>query len=319
MPFQLVPFGLKVEDDSYVDVADVKRGKDCGCICPSCHTPLVARQGQEKEWHFAHLTRKVDSTDKECDFSFYVSVRMMARQVIESGITLELPELRKSLVEYQKGTYFRENYLITKQTEILLEDVKKEVTFSGSTVDVIGNVKGFLFIIYFTHPDRPIPVDLQISPPQNCGILEIDLKDTDQLFRGKHQREERQLDKLKDFLQNDLESKNWIFHPREQSQEEKARLRLMERIDKYQPRTNYGYVRPMSLIDRLQYRKPKQTAPVPTTEINPKRSVTFECNICHSRWVATLPGLVKCPNGHDHFYATEVKNGNISIQDRNTD
>uniref|UniRef100_UPI002B477B28 competence protein CoiA family protein n=1 Tax=Vibrio vulnificus TaxID=672 RepID=UPI002B477B28 len=80
MLLQHVPFGLRIQDQTFVDVADVVRGKNCGCICPSCHTPLIARQGEEKQWHFAHASRKVEGTDKECDFSFFVSVRMMARQ-----------------------------------------------------------------------------------------------------------------------------------------------------------------------------------------------------------------------------------------------
>lgn len=35
-------------------VGDVPNGVSCGCICPTCGSPLVARQGRENEWHFAH-------------------------------------------------------------------------------------------------------------------------------------------------------------------------------------------------------------------------------------------------------------------------
>ena len=35
-------------------VGDVPKGAACGCVCPTCASPLVARQGQENEWHFAH-------------------------------------------------------------------------------------------------------------------------------------------------------------------------------------------------------------------------------------------------------------------------
>lgn len=35
-------------------VGDVPKGAACGCVCPTCSSPLVARQGQENEWHFAH-------------------------------------------------------------------------------------------------------------------------------------------------------------------------------------------------------------------------------------------------------------------------
>lgn len=35
-------------------VGDVPKGAGCGCICPTCKSPLVAKQGFENEWHFAH-------------------------------------------------------------------------------------------------------------------------------------------------------------------------------------------------------------------------------------------------------------------------
>ena len=39
-------------------VGDVPRGAACGCICPACRSPLVARRGEEREWHFAHEARQ---------------------------------------------------------------------------------------------------------------------------------------------------------------------------------------------------------------------------------------------------------------------
>lgn len=35
-------------------VGDVDRGAACGCFCPDCSSPLVAKQGSANEWHFAH-------------------------------------------------------------------------------------------------------------------------------------------------------------------------------------------------------------------------------------------------------------------------
>jgi len=37
-----IPFGLRSEDQQYVDVADVPKGKQCGCICPSCVMYLIS-------------------------------------------------------------------------------------------------------------------------------------------------------------------------------------------------------------------------------------------------------------------------------------
>lgn len=35
-------------------IADVARGSACGCVCLTCGSPLVAKQGQANDWHFAH-------------------------------------------------------------------------------------------------------------------------------------------------------------------------------------------------------------------------------------------------------------------------
>jgi hypothetical protein len=35
-------------------VGDVPRGAACGCFCPECKSPLIAKQGDEVQWHFAH-------------------------------------------------------------------------------------------------------------------------------------------------------------------------------------------------------------------------------------------------------------------------
>lgn len=45
-------------------VGDVSRGAACGCFCPICKSPLVAKQGQENEWHFSH---EASQERPECD------------------------------------------------------------------------------------------------------------------------------------------------------------------------------------------------------------------------------------------------------------
>ena len=92
MDFTLIPFGLSEEDGRFLDVAEVPRGKRCGCICPSCKTPLIARHGNINEWHFAHASRTVYlKTETECEFSFYVSVRLMARQIVDDTLSMAFP------------------------------------------------------------------------------------------------------------------------------------------------------------------------------------------------------------------------------------
>ena len=44
------------KDGRIVSVDEVERGQACGCTCPCCKRPLIARQGDVRGWHFAHAT-----------------------------------------------------------------------------------------------------------------------------------------------------------------------------------------------------------------------------------------------------------------------
>ena len=48
-----LPFGLH-RDGTYRTPHEVDRGLDCGCHCPECGRRLIARQGEEVTYHFAH-------------------------------------------------------------------------------------------------------------------------------------------------------------------------------------------------------------------------------------------------------------------------
>lgn len=81
-----IPFGYRKETDEYVDVDDVENGLACNCICPSCEMRLEARHGDEREHHFKHHVK----AEKECDFSYWVAVRSMAKQILEQSTFLNV-------------------------------------------------------------------------------------------------------------------------------------------------------------------------------------------------------------------------------------
>ena len=58
-------------------IGEVDRGADCGCVCPVCGSPLVARQGMSNDWHFAH---DAAHEGPECGAA---DLRMLRRFVIE--------------------------------------------------------------------------------------------------------------------------------------------------------------------------------------------------------------------------------------------
>lgn len=48
-----LPFGLN-ENNHFVHIADVDRGKKCNCVCLECGSPLIASKGSKRQHHFKH-------------------------------------------------------------------------------------------------------------------------------------------------------------------------------------------------------------------------------------------------------------------------
>ncbi|CAG20115.1 competence protein CoiA family protein [Photobacterium profundum] len=230
MSLTLIPFGLETSTNNLVDVAEVENGKKCGCICPSCSTPLIAKQGNEKAWHFSHSSKGVkDKTKDECAYNFYLSLRLMARQVISGNLTIALPEYKKTLAKKtSSGKYAEVPYLITPPSEITLLDVKVESIFHGHHVDIVGNISGYDFCIYFTHPDRTVPYELEWIRDSKSGIIEIKLDALHKVFLDNRKKDGLEPFKnlFLEFLRTDLKSKRWISHPRFQRAKESAEKQL---------------------------------------------------------------------------------------------
>ncbi len=74
-----VPFGLHRETNDYIGIDEADRGLACDCICPSCGMRLQARKGKEREYHFSHHKA---AQKEDCQYSYWVSVRSMAKQLI---------------------------------------------------------------------------------------------------------------------------------------------------------------------------------------------------------------------------------------------
>lgn len=76
-----VPFGLHKDTNRYIGIDEAENGLRCGCICPSCKMELKARQGEENEHHFSHHRL----AQIECEYSYWVAVRSMAKQIINDA------------------------------------------------------------------------------------------------------------------------------------------------------------------------------------------------------------------------------------------
>ena len=59
MKKSVMTYALK--DNVLTCISDVESGLKCGCICPQCHSVLIAHKGKKNIHHFKHYN------SKECD------------------------------------------------------------------------------------------------------------------------------------------------------------------------------------------------------------------------------------------------------------
>ena len=70
----------------FVHVTEVERGLACDCRCAVCGEPVIARQGDVREHHFAH-----SSNEQPCSSSYESDLHRFAKQVIIEAHGLVVP------------------------------------------------------------------------------------------------------------------------------------------------------------------------------------------------------------------------------------
>lgn len=297
----LIPFGYHLESGELVDVGSVVRGNACGCVCPSCKTPLVARHGEHKEWHFAHRSQKVhNETRKECEYSFAVSIRLMIRQLANAGLKFRTPIYERAVTAYSEHSKRSSSfpYVITDEALLSLEEVAVGVDFSGVAVDVIGYVNGVPFIIYVTYKDRHVPHELASPKVEKCGVVELNVDSVPRLFRAESKGQYKEA--LRRYIEQEVEGKSWIYHPRESR---KRNIALKERDNWLIKEEHEAKSRNSNWMRERPAKLGPSSMPDDTISLQEKNPRKYLCVVCRSEWFGTSRSCVKC---RTHLYTKEA-------------
>lgn len=147
-------------EDAYgrmVHVDTVSRGLQCGCRCPYCHEPLLARQGGKNEHGFAHHS---ETRQARLEICYMVTLYKLAEQIIRE----------------QKHIYVPSYYGIFPVMDISFVDVRIDSGFEreDKQPDVIATTaNGEKTLIEFTFEYKvrhKQPIDYK-----NLNCIEIDL------------------------------------------------------------------------------------------------------------------------------------------------
>ena len=123
----LNPYGLL--NDKVVYVGDVPSGRDCGCLCPLCHAPLIARKGAVREHHFSH------ESGSECHAAYETAVHLLCKAILDQKRIFRLPPEPESPQADHQPVY------------ATLDTVEAEVKMGTIRVDVLAQQQGVPLII----------------------------------------------------------------------------------------------------------------------------------------------------------------------------
>jgi hypothetical protein len=272
----LIPFALSLETNLLVDVADVQSGKQCGCICPSCKIPLIAKKGNVIEWHFAHDSQFIEKDQElSCDFSWAVAVKMMIKQLLLEGTTLALPEYYIDFkdIGYHKS---KRKIKVTDSSTIYYSNPELKSLACDVTVEVKGKKLGIILL------SKHSPSLVEASFEQLLfGVLAINIENIG------YDNEGKAVNQLRNHLQRLLESKTsakqWLYHRREKAAYLNASEQ--EKLLKEQPVNE-----PIKTSNKIK--KTTQTL----------QTMQWYCLSCQLEYKGYSTGINPCPKCNSHFY-----------------
>lgn len=212
-------------------VDEVKRGLACECRCPVCHGAVMAKQGEVKGWHFAH----VSGTD--CQHAGETALHLAAKQLLINECGLMVPETTVT-TSYQLPDG-REGSAMVNRPEMWLDllDVKAEVNFGDIKPDIVGYLADAILFVEIAVSHFIDEEKAQKLEQAGVATLEIDLSHV--------VRDDTDWDGLRNAVLESIDNKKWIIALGQNSLEAEAReLAMNEALAKPMPVQNQSSGKP---------------------------------------------------------------------------
>jgi len=234
----------------------------------------------------------------------------MTKQLLRDAVDLDVPTYI-STVNYPLGVVGA----LTREFEVALKqtlrptrvDVDAEV--NGMTCDVLLWLGEYRVVLFLMHKDKPLP---QISgwslKDVRAGVMEIDLTAVEKSY-GELKVGDAFKATIAEFLQKNLESKRWIYHP----QEERLKQGLLEQLEhewNNQSSRNVAHSQSSHASRSAAYSASRGVAARLATDVaQAERKVLYACRLCGQEFVGLLPGTPSCPccGRSASLFAAELK------------
>lgn len=153
-----------LKDGVATSIENVESGLKCGCICPSCGEPLVAKKGTKRMHHFSHYS------GHNCEYGYETSLHLAAKEILSTANRIMLPAV---YIQFPNSPKAPELYCESK--EISIERVELEKRFQDVIPDVViyAGGKQLFLEVYVTHAIDDIK--LKKLKQTDISTIEIDL------------------------------------------------------------------------------------------------------------------------------------------------
>lgn len=168
------------ENKVLVHVDDVPSGASCGCFCPICEQPLIARKGLKRAYHFSH------AHNYDCKGSDESLIHKMAKEVLLEAGQMLLPP---------SGDKFPSG--LVRLYHIEAEKWDEHYHIKPDVVGIMENGEPLLVEFYYSHKVGRKKRKLIVE--NNLKCLEVDLAFQD--FEKAS---------LREFITNSIEDREWI-------------------------------------------------------------------------------------------------------------
>lgn len=152
-------------------VDEVARGLACDCVCPECGEPVLARQGDVREWHFAH------ASGADCEGGAETALHRAAKQIVLENGGLSVPEMcAKATVELPDGRSATAEAL-RPHTWLDIDSAEAEKSIGKIRPDIVATVGNALLFVeiavtHFVDSNKARTID-----EMGVATLEINLAD----------------------------------------------------------------------------------------------------------------------------------------------
>lgn len=192
---------------SIEDIPPEKRGLRCGCVCPGCGQPLIARLGERKRKHFGHRP------GSECNIEHaqQTALHILAKNIIEQEKRFAFPGYEISLADVPLANDFLVRHRLPQTLEYRkpytaeCTSVALEKRISDFVPDVVLNIRGRICLVeiavtHFVDETKQQKIDAAGLP-----VVEVDLS----AFIG--QQITREI--VRDALIAETANKKWLYNP----------------------------------------------------------------------------------------------------------